>query len=247
MRVLLLRFDAPLMAFGAVAVDSEGFTATFPCRSMLAGLFGNALGYDHPEHEKLERLQERLRYAVRRDRAGTPLVDYHTVDLGRPHLTDDNAWTTRGARDERAGAFSTGTHQRRRHFLADSVLTVALRLDPAGEAPDLDTLAAALQEPERPLFLGRKCCLPSAPIGLGIVEAAGLHAALEQAPFAASGGKERRDTGALLACWPVEDGEPAGAMEVALTEDRNWHHQLHMGRRFRWEGVLTIPEATDHG
>jgi len=243
MDVLLLRLDAPLMAFGAVAVDSEGFTASFPCRSMLVGLFGNALGYDHADDERLARLQERLRYAVRLDRAGSRVVDFQTVDLGRTGLTDDCAWTTRGAREERGGWSSTGTHLRRRHFVADAVLTVAGRLVPAEEQPDLEALRAALQSPERPLFLGRKCCLPAAPLGIGIVRSQGLHAALATAPFAVGAGSERRDPGPPLACWPMGEGEPAGERQSPLAEDRSFRHQLHLGRRFRWEGTLAIPRV----
>ena len=39
-RWLVLRFDAPLMAFGSVAVDQVGPVRDFPAASMLTGLIG---------------------------------------------------------------------------------------------------------------------------------------------------------------------------------------------------------------
>ena len=70
MDVLILRFDAPLMSFGAPIVDNQGEIQPYPALSMMTGLLGNALGFDHSEFDRLERLQERLRYASRQDRRG---------------------------------------------------------------------------------------------------------------------------------------------------------------------------------
>ena len=57
-------------------------------------------------------------------------------------------------------------------------VTVALRLEPDGEEPTLDDLAQALQEPARPLFIGRKPCLPSTPLYRETVDAGSALAAL---------------------------------------------------------------------
>ncbi len=85
MRVLVLRFDAPLQGFGSVAVDDRRPVQEFPALSMLTGLLANALGYEHRDAVRLERLQSRVRYGSRCDRAGRKLSDYQTVDLGQPH------------------------------------------------------------------------------------------------------------------------------------------------------------------
>jgi len=82
MRAIVLRFDAPLVSFGAPAVDQNGVVQPFPALSMLTGLIANALGWEHRESDKLDALQERLRYAARTDRRGEALLDYQTVDLG---------------------------------------------------------------------------------------------------------------------------------------------------------------------
>ena len=42
---LILRLEAPLMAFGATMIDANGPTHELPLRSMIAGLIANALGW----------------------------------------------------------------------------------------------------------------------------------------------------------------------------------------------------------
>jgi CRISPR system Cascade subunit CasD len=160
MDCLILRFDAPLMSFGAVVVDQINPVWRFPGRSMLAGLLGNALGWDHRDVDRLQHLQERLRFAARWDAEPVPFTDYQTVELGQPFMVD-TGWTTRGRREDRkGGSAATGTHQRWRDFWANGVATVAIALD-GEDSPTLDDLERALQRPARPLFIGRKPCLPA--------------------------------------------------------------------------------------
>src|SRR5690625_6149014 len=86
-------------------------------------------------------------------------------------MLDKNAWTTLGWLDKRkGGSASKGTHIRLRDYRADSIHTVALTLQPADKNPTLDELQKALEYPERPLFIGRKTCLPATPIFLGRIE-----------------------------------------------------------------------------
>lgn len=245
---LVLRLDAPLMSFGGVAVDQLGVTEPAPTLSMLSGLAGNALGYDHREADRLQRLQERLRYAVRRDLPGEPLVDFQTVDLGQDFLRE--GWTTRGRPASRAGGSAkTGTHIRYRHYWADAVFTVVLDLDPADEAPDLDALAAALARPQRPLFLGRKPCLPSAPLLSGRIAARSLRAALAAVPLHP---RVTADADGFEAWWPRQDGEPAAdasaGRAIPVSDLRDWRNQVHTGRRFVWHGRIPreeVPGAAD--
>lgn len=156
MDVLLLRFDAPLMSFGGVVVDQHNKTDALPYRAMLTGLCANALGMTRRDEAALAALQARLRYAARRDRPGTALVDYQTVDFDPDGpMASDLGWTTRGTLEERKGGeASEGTHIRYRHYLADALVTVALTLDPAAEDPTLDALSRALLAPARPVLRG---------------------------------------------------------------------------------------------
>lgn len=240
--VLLLRFDAPMMSFGTTAVDSLGRTGAFPGRSLLTGLLGNALGYDHRDQDALMALQARLRHAVRRDHGGEQREDYQTVDLGHPSLLDEVAWTTRGKLDPRGGSGDNkvGTHIRHRFYVVDSVFTIALTLRPPDEAPGHDDLMAALARPARPLFLGRKCCLPAAPILLGRTRAPSLRAAVIEA----EGPSHRSATERIRLWWPVGDApeHEAEAHRVEHTDERDWHNQIHVGSYAMLEGSYDLRE-----
>ena len=243
MDVLLLRFDAPLMSFGAPIIDNQGEIQPYPALSMMTGLLGNALGVDHSEFDRLERLQERLRYASRQDRRGRQIEDYQTVDLSKPYMDDDRAWTTYGHRESRAGgSASDGTHIRHRDYWADAVHTVAVTLDAPGETPTLDDLEDAVRHPARPLFLGRKPCLPADSLCAGRIEADSLPDALVQAPLHA-----RADDGPSYAAWwpthPDAD-DPSGAnldvdLREPVTDRRDWKNQIHVGERWIVNGTVT--------
>lgn len=239
---LVLRLEAPLLSFGSVMVDQRGFTDPQPGASMITGLLANALGVEHGEADRLQRLQDRLRFAVRCDRRGTEVMDYQTVDLRQDFMR--RGWTTRGEPVSRGGgSASTGTHIRYRHYWADAVLTVVLEVTAPQEEPTLDDLAAALERPERPLFLGRKNCLPARPLLEGRVEAASLYEALTLARL-----DERADSeaDAFTAWWPKE-GEPGpetGGREVRVSDRRDWRNQVHVGRRPLWHGTIRREEVT---
>ncbi len=250
MEALLLRLEGPLMSFGGPMVDQQGVIQDHPGLSLLTGLLGNALGYDHSESERLQDLQGRLNYAVRADRPGQKITDYQTVDLGQDHLVG-TGWTTRGEPIERGkGEATEGTHIRFREYLADGRYLVAISL--AKGTPSLDDLARALAEPARPLFLGRKTCLPAAPLMLRRVTVPSLLTALETEPWLRATGSTTPAEGApqsVSAWWPRHEGAPASSREVAVTDERDWLNQIHTGRRVVRHGVIAIPVGKDspHG
>lgn len=215
---LRLVFEAPLMAFGGEAVDALGVIEPFPAASMLTGLLANALGWRRQDRTMLARLQARLRYAARIDREGRALTDFQTVRL----CGNDQGWTTRGE-PERRGGEAVSTHIRRRDYDADKRVVVALTLDPVGEAPTLEELAAALDAPARPLFLGRKPCLPAGRIGAGIVVAETLPDALASLPPPVD-----RKTRVML---PAEEPALPGDEVRPWSDRRNWISGVHGGSR----------------
>jgi CRISPR system Cascade subunit CasD len=233
--ILLLRLEAPLMSFGGVAIDYRGVTRAYPGGAMLTGLIANALGYEHREFARLDALQSRLAYAARADRPGDLITDFQTVDLSQPFLSQ--GWTTRGAPQGREGGpASKGTHIRLRQFLADAVITVALTLNPSGDDPSLAAIESALREPARPLYLGRKPCIPSLPVLLDAVEASSLIEALERAPLSPRAVKDV----SMRAWWPAGDGERPGSRLIPITDERDWANQIHAGRRWIYEGVINV-------
>ena len=244
MQHLVMRLEAPLMSFGGETVDNYGVIRSFPAASMLAGLGANALGWRRTEPERHQRLQDRLVFAARIERepaGGVRLTDFQTAKIGG----SDEGWTTRGVPETRAGGANTyqSPHLRYRDYFADMRVTVALRLEPAAETPTLDELAAALQEPARPLFLGRKPCLPAAPLLAGFSDAPTALEALLAFPL--SDNANSPDTpGDIRALWP--DGEGAAdeieglspSRSYQLTDQRNWRSGLHGGGRPVHEGRI---------
>lgn len=241
MKVLIIRLDAPLVSFGAPMVDQEGVVQQFPALSMLVGLFGNALGWDHRDHVRLAALQERLQYAARIDRRGEPLTDYQSVDLGTDWMLPEKAgWTSRGVIANRGGGSGAGTHLRFRRYRADSVHTVTVCVD-GDEDPTIEMIGAALQTPARPLFIGRKCCLPASPLFVGFADASSPLAAL-----AAVARARGADHGPLAATWWDGEGETttdANERVVPVTDERDWRNQIHTGRRFMREGSIHVAAA----
>lgn len=243
MKAAILRLDAVQMSFGSVIVDQHGFTDSFPGVAMLTGLIGNALGYDHSDFAKLTDLQERLDSAARWDVDPEVMVDYHTVDLGSPKMRNPG-WTTSGEPEHRAGgpAARYGIHQRYRHYLVDGLMTVAVGLTTEGD-PDLQTVVHALREPVRPLFLGRKTCLPSRPLldpRTPVMEGEDLLSILARVPIWTRSGQEAKGRCYTRACWTPRSFEDT-APETRLVYDlRDWQNQLPAGSRKRCEGMIEV-------
>jgi len=136
-------------------------------------------------------------------------------------------WTTWDRPEGRGGGNKTNTHIRQRDYWADRIQLVALMLEPADEAPDLDALLQALNEPARPLFIGRKPCIPSAPIAYGITEASSLEAALRETPRLCPGD------------LPLSMWSPHLTRALTPIHDlRDWRTQIHLGEA--WIGMEQI-------
>jgi CRISPR system Cascade subunit CasD len=252
-RWLVLRLEAPLLAFGGVTIDHVGVTRDFPALSMLTGLFANALGCQRTETGKHQDLQDRLIFAARRERE--PYVgvlrDMQNADLS----SERRGWTTRGRPEERGGGSLDQAHRRQRDHHPDALVVVVVSLSPADSSPTLDELASALDRPSRPLFIGRKPCLPSAPLrqrladGSSFIEADSAYAALSLLPrlLHVGGASDHQGPGfapELHALWPAAEGPTSGRgveRTIALADRRNWLSGLHGGTRAVVEGRITPP------
>jgi CRISPR system Cascade subunit CasD len=237
---LILRLDAPLMSFGGETIDNFGVVRDFPAASMLTGLIANALGWRRGDTDKLDRLQNRLVFAVRIDRPGTRMQDFQTAKLEK----SDRGWTTRHAPEGRRGGDATydSPHLRFRDYNADALVCVAVRLKPADEEPTLDAIAKALDQPARPLFLGRKPCLPATRILAGTIEATSVLQALQSAPRLAADLPGERNARVF---WPRDEGalDPGSSRNLAVTDRRNWRSGVHGGSRRIVEGEIALPLA----
>lgn len=238
MRHLMLNLESPLMAFGGETIDNYGIIRWFPAGSMLTGLLANALGWQRVDRGRHQRLQDKLVFAARIDRephGESSMQDFQSAAINN---TEQN-WTTRGYPEGRGGG-PYQNHLRYRDYFADMRVTVALRLEPEAEGPTLDALAAALQVPARPLFIGRKPCLPSASLFAGFEEGDSALDALLKTPLADP--DEAPEPVRLM--WPASDGSASPAhvridRRSMLTDQRNWASGLHGGGRSVCEGTVS--------
>lgn len=228
-RYAILTLQAPLMSFGGDAVDSRRPTSLFPGRSMLAGLIGNALGWRRQNHEWLQALQERIRYAARMEHGDSIAVmqDFQTVELSK----DDLAWTTKGTPEGRDGDADTykGPEIRLLEYVADCRVIVAMRLEKPEEHPTLEEVDQALQLPARPLHIGRKCCIPETMVFTGYQEAETATSALRKEPS--------QGTRNMIQWDPGEGGDDVRLTREHWTSDlRDWANRIPAGRRRVNEG-----------
>jgi CRISPR system Cascade subunit CasD len=113
-------------------------TAPLPTKSGVVGLLANALG--RRRADPVDDLA-RLRMGVAVLRPGRLLVDLQAV------------------LDVATAGGGTKNKLTRRRYLMDASFLVGLE----GEGETLARLHRALADPARPLYLGRRCCLPSPP------------------------------------------------------------------------------------
>ncbi len=225
------------MAFGGVLIDQVGPTRDFPAASMLVGLIGNALGWRWSDDARHQAVQDRLIFACRQDRQGSVLSDTQNAQLSKA----DKGWTTHGTPEGRDGASYKAPHRRVRDYHADSSVHIVMRLDREQEAPTLDQVARALDRPARPLFIGRKPCLPSKPLLSGETSrwltAETAYEALQAIPG---------PNGRLRAVWPTGQGAKSGQdvdRVVELADVRNWRNGFHSGSRRVVEGWVAPVSA----
>ncbi len=248
-RHLILQLKAPLLSFGGATIDNYGVTRDFPAASMLTGLIANALGWHRRDREAHQKLQDRLVFAARLDHeAGHPASRLQDVQNARLHQKDQG-WTTWGRPqgretspsykgvDQKTPTLGKYLLQRRyRDYHTDVCVIVAMRLNDSAAPPTLEDITAALDRPARPLFLGRKACLPSLPVlppePFRWLEAGSVYEALRLYP--AHGGNV-----SCRAQWPAGEG-PEGDRQIALCDERNWLTGMHGGNRRVVEGSISF-------
>ena len=140
MPTMLLRLAGPLQSWGVESKFETRRTQSYPTKSGVIGLLAAALGY--PRDAPLDRLNT-LNFGVRVDQEGELLSDYHMA---------------RGKKDK-------DIYITNRLYLADAVFLVGLESE---NLAFLQELEKALKNPAFPLFLGRRSCVPTMPIFLGV-------------------------------------------------------------------------------
>ncbi len=203
MKSLVLRLEGPLQAWATQSKLGIRDTDREPSKSGVLGLLGAALGMARDEDARLAELRA-LSMAVRVDRPGSLLRDYHTAGAG----------TFRGRGDYFVYGLKACVPTER-YYLQDASFTVGL----GGDEALVDALSHAVRRPRWPLFLGRRSCAPSAPILLGVANL-DARGAVRAAALA-----ERADPRLRLVveATPEQGGEPRYDEPLSFREGHRRH------------------------
>lgn len=147
MKILLLRLEGLLQSWGEHSRWDHRDSADMPTKSGVIGLLGCAMGLPRGD-ARLKTLADGLQIAVRADRMGVIMTDFHTVQ-------------------SRIGRFSNAEGKPRgdtiitpREYLQDACYTVFL----TGDEALLLKCSEALRHPVWVPCLGRRSCPPSRPV-----------------------------------------------------------------------------------
>jgi CRISPR system Cascade subunit CasD len=176
METLVFQLHGPLSSWGEPAVGEFRGTAEWASSSALIGLLGAALGLLREDELAHAALRDGLCFAVGVLSGGSLLRDYHTAQVpprsamkGRPHATRRHELLVPKA--DLSTILSTRDHRQ------NAACLVAVQMRTPSQAPALPELAAALREPKFLLYLGRKACVPAAPMWPQLIAADSAHAA----------------------------------------------------------------------
>jgi CRISPR system Cascade subunit CasD len=241
MKALLLRLEAPLQAWGTQSRFSERDTQLEPSKSGVIGILAAALG--RRRHEPVDDLAD-LAMAVRVDREGRKMCDFHTVGGGNLPPTILSRYGVKQYGVSRANDNGTEGALSRRYYLADACFLVAVG---GSDESILARLAAALASPVFPLFLGRKSFVPAAPLlhdpANPLRMGDSLEAILEAEPWQPRDHDRRRyrDPGSRLRLVVETAGEPLGTEGTEVVSRRLDHPVsfVKADRRFAERHVRT--------
>lgn len=170
---LFLRLSGPMQSWGTGSRLQIRRTDAYPSKSGVLGIILCAMGVSRPKAPDALGPLTALAMGVRLDRPGLLDWDYHTAGAGV------------GIRQAKGGIKYTATTKEpetllsRREYLLDASFLVALQ----GDATVINEVRDALENPVWPIFLGRKCCVPTEPVLAGLGQYGGLKQALEGQPF----------------------------------------------------------------
>lgn len=234
---LFLRLAGPMQSWGTSSRLQLRRTDAYPSKSGVLGLLLCAKGVRREDSgPELERLN-RLLMGVRVDLPGRPAWDYHTVGakIGIRKAEGGIKYTESTKQPE--------TLLSRRQYLHDASFLVAL----CGQPETIADCAAALDNPVWPVFLGRKCCIPSEPVfvptGTGTFPS--LVEALAGVPWRARIDRiDRRDrAGAVTLDTFVEhpEGTPPPADAILVHDVPRQYGFWNQEARWVVPGAVTVP------
>ena len=210
MAVLLLRLAAPLQAWGSSSKFIVRSTEREPTKSGVVGMIAAAMGIQRNDDAKKLAPLAQLRFGVRADKEGILLKDFHMVHGYK--IADVTE----------------------RYYLSDAVFLAVLECD---DKKLLEEIAAALQKPVYPLYLGRKSCPPTLPVVLGVKDEDML-TALKNEPFLYENDRRKN----IRISYEVSSG---GAMVQDVPLSFSQLHRKH-GWRMKREELFIVDKNAEH-
>jgi CRISPR system Cascade subunit CasD len=203
---VLLRLEGPLQSWATQSKFEVRDTDLEPSKSAILGLVGSAFGMERDDDVQLAILRK-LSAAMRVDRQGSVLRDYHTAGGGRFRGATEHGKRKYFVYDDDEGRVGSNCIPSQRYYLQDAAFTVAL----SGDDDLVERVASALRSPRWPLYLGRRACVPSCPVLLGVVDGS-AHEAVRNAPLADRrhpvGEGELERLRLIVEAPPEDGGEP---------------------------------------
>jgi CRISPR system Cascade subunit CasD len=156
---LTLRLEGPLQSWGFDSQYNLRKTSMMPTRSGIFGLFCAALGADRGSAE-----EQRILGSLAKVKMTTIAIPRKVRGRSLPMRRITDYHTVMGTRKADGGL--KDCHITHRYYLADAAFGVLLE----GILGNLQEVAQGLQDPRWGLWLGRKCCVPSAPVLVGLFQ-----------------------------------------------------------------------------
>ena len=236
---LTFTLAAPLAAIGELAVGERRGSWDRPARSAVLGLIAACLGLNRADEAAHIALDAQYHLALRVERVGVMLADYHTAQV--PAAKRGRHFATRA---EELFVSDLNTILSRRDYRTDLLAFIALWPDP-GARWSLAEIAAAMRAPCYTTYFGRKSCPLMLPLAPTATQAADPVAAL------ASRVQQEKARGLLRSAR--YDKPPLVSLDAA---DAEWFglrvHRVEVRRdriasRQRWQFTLreeAVLEAT---
>ena len=176
MKYLSLWFESPLQSWGVDSKFGLRTTFTFPTKSGIAGIILAAMGKAGEEIEFLENFSFWKEYAFsfsQKQKAGNSLnTDFHMIGSGYDSSDEWQSKMIPKKRDGKAPVSADGSTGgvkiTYRQYLQEAYFGVILEIP--SSYYDVNDIVNSLQNPTWPIYLGRRCCVPSFPIFQGLFD-----------------------------------------------------------------------------
>lgn len=219
-KLLVLCLEGALQAWGEDSKWDIRDSSDMPTKSGIVGLIACAMGLERGNAE-IAALSEAITIAVREDRAGTRLLDFHTV-TGEPLLSANGKPRSSG-----------NTFISKRQYLQDASFLVII------DCTDIwrERIVRALQHPKWCLYLGRKSCVPSRPVLIGVTEEyESISEALQKYPIQTR--QRGRNTKKSQSCRYESEISNAGDATISRSDVVLSDGYRQFTRRRVWRGIV---------